>query len=386
MVPIFAARWRLPALGFGLGLAFALAAGSASLSGAPALPPQPVDGRLIPAYQSDRIWNGVTLTGGGRVFVAFPGDGPGIQLGEINADGKAVPYPDAAWNGWIAGQDQAQAPKAAFVHVNALRIGPDGKLWVVDAGAPGIGKAAVPGGARLIRFDLVKNAVEQIYPLQAGVKPKSFIDDFRFNGENVYLTDAGEPALLVLNMRTGVVRRLLDGDVSTTDHRPVMADGKVLRDEKGKPVWIHADQIEVAPDGHEVYYQPASGPMSRIAAGWLDDSTLDPATIGTYVEPWLDTPTAGGTAIDAEGSIYLTDPNHRRILKIARDKTVTTLVADPRLIWADALWIDHDGFLWIPATQMNLGKGLNNGKSEIRYPVWIYKMKIGVGPAPNDHS
>ena len=374
-------------LAFRRGLAFvALALSLVGTAPAVMQTPPPVDqldDRLIPAYQSNRIWNGVTVTPAGRIFAAFTSaEGPGLQLGEIDSTGHATPYPTAAWNGWKPGDD----PAMAFVHVNSIRIGPDGNLWVVDAGAPGIGKPTVPNGARLIRFDLVKNAVDHIYPLGAGVKPQSFIDDVRFSGNSAYLTDAGAPGLLVLNLTTGVVRRVLDGDPSMTDHRPMKADGKILRDEKGRELRLHADQLEVSADGH-LYYQPASGPMSRIAIRWLDDATLDPATLTTYVEPWIDTPTSGGTAIDAQGNIYLSDPNLRRILKIAPDKTVTTLIQDPRLVWSDAMWIDHDGFLWIPATQQNLTPGFNGGKKNgVRYPVWIYKMQIGVGPLPGDHS
>jgi sugar lactone lactonase YvrE len=376
-------RMLFSRLGFVLGLAVLSFDGG--LFAADTLPPSvdKEDARLIPAYQSNRIWNGVTATSGGRIFVAFTSaEGTGTQLGEIGANGKATPYPTVGWNAWSPGVD----PGTAFVHVNSIRIGPDGMLWVVDAGAPGIGKPSVSHGARLIRFDLAKNAVDRIYALDSAVKPDSFVDDVRFNGTSAYLTDAGAPGLLVLNLTTGVVRRVLDNDPSMTDRRPMMADGRLLRDEKGKELRVHADQIEVSADGH-IYYQPASGPMSRIESRWLDDATLDPALLTTYVEPWLDTPTSGGTAIDAQGNIYLGDANRRRILKIAPDKTVTTLIEDPRLVWSDAMWIDHDGFLWIPATQQNLTPGFNGGgKNGVHYPVWIYKMKIGVGPLPGDHS
>lgn len=59
-------------------------------------------------------------------------------------DGRFAPYPDAAWNGWTKGDD----PAKAFVRVNAQRIGPDGALWLVDTGAPGIGNPVLPGGPR----------------------------------------------------------------------------------------------------------------------------------------------------------------------------------------------------------------------------------------------
>ena len=164
------------------------------------------------------------------------------------------------------------------------------------------------------------------------------------------------------------------------------ADGRILKDKKGHDLKLHADQIEISPDGAYVYFQPASGPLARMATKWLDDASLSADELASHVENWLDTPTSGGTAIDADGNIYMGDANHRSILKITPEKKVTTLIADPRLVWSDAMWIDHDGFLWIPATQQNLTPGFNGGKSAIRFPVWIYKMQIHARPPANDHT
>jgi sugar lactone lactonase YvrE len=345
--------------------------------------PEKEDSRLVPVYRADRVWNGVATSTSGRAFASFPdADGPGVKLQELTSESKAVPYPDKKWNSWKPGASS----KSAFVHVNALRIGPDGILWVVDAGAPGIGKPAVPGAARIIGFDLATNQVSRIYPLAQATKPDSYIDDIRFNGGYGYLTDAGSPGLLVLDLKSGALRRVLDNDPSTIDSLPMMADGKLLKDEKGKELRVHADQIEISPDGKWVYYQPASGPLARIETQWLNDETLAPAELAKHVEKWLETPTSGGTAIDSDGNIYYGDANQRRILKIKPDKSIEVLVSDPRLIWSDAMWIDKYGFLWIPATQQNLTKGFTGGKEQVKYPVWIYKMQLGIHPAPNDHS
>jgi len=340
------------------------------------------DGRLIPIYQSDRVWNAITTTRDGRVFVGYPGaDRPGVQIEELLPDGTRKPFPNQAWNDWKQGAD----PKAAFVRVNALRIGPDGALWVVDAGAPGLGRV-VAGAARVLRFDLKTNALPRVYPLINVTKIKSYADDIRFNGATAYITDAGEPALIVLNLHSGKARRVLDGDPSTTDDLPILADGKVLKQQDGLGLRVHADQLEVSPDGRYLYFQPASGQMARIETRWLKKPKLSAAELASHVDRnWANTPSTGGTAIDAKGTIYTSDTNHRSILTVTPDGKISTLISDPRLVWIDAMWIDHDKFLWMPATQLNLTPGFTGGKNEVKYPVWIYKMKIGAGPAPNDH-
>ena len=159
-----------------------------------------------------------------------------------------------------------------------------------------------------------------------------------------------------------------------------------MKDKNGREVRVHADQLEVSPDGRYFYFQPASGPLARIETRWLDDPAVSPADLARHVEaPWVDTPTSGGTAIDAKGNIYMGDANRRRILKISPGRHVTTLAADPRFVWTDAMWIDRDGFLWIPAAQLNRVPDMNGGKNAVLYPVWIYKLKIGIGPSAIDH-
>ena len=99
---------------------------------------------LIPVLQSRLIFNGVATSADGRIFLPFQRQQPGqgIEVGEW-VDGQAKGFPDAAWNDFPNTGD----PAHGFVGVNALRIGPDGQLWIVDKGAPGPGKDVLPGGA-----------------------------------------------------------------------------------------------------------------------------------------------------------------------------------------------------------------------------------------------
>ena len=89
---------------------FCLSWSSLAAGPAPAELPTRTDERLVPVFQADRVWNGVTTTREGRVFVCYPSaDGTGVQAEEIWPDGGHRPYPDAAWNGWKPGQDFTRA-------------------------------------------------------------------------------------------------------------------------------------------------------------------------------------------------------------------------------------------------------------------------------------
>jgi sugar lactone lactonase YvrE len=343
------------------------------------------DSKLQPVLQTSRVWNGVTINPtDGRTFVSFnQADGPGVQLAEVLTGNVIKPYPDSAWNT----TDTTKPLSNRFVAVNAVRYGPDGLLWVVDAGAKSIGKPAVPGGGRLLSINTATNTITKIYDLRLALQPMSYVDDIRFNGPYIYITDAGAPGLIVINQTTGEIKRRLDNHYSTTNQRPMYADGKITYDEQMRQRYTHADQLEVSPNGRWLYYAPACGPLYRVGTDLLNNFSSTEDAVRSGVQLFFDGPTCGGTAISAAGNIYYADPRQRRILKVDSTGKSSVLLADKRLLWPDAMWIDNKGDVWIPATQQNLTPGFNSGKMEVKYPVWIYKYNLGSErPSPIDHK
>ena len=333
------------------------------------------DGRLKVVASSERkIWNGVTVSGDGRVFVNFPplSARPIQSVGEIGHDGKSHPYPGGDWNRWAPGKPVERA----FVGTNAVRIGPEGDLWVVDTGSPSFGAETLPDAAKIVRFSLKTNAVARIYPLGPDVALKrSYIDDIRFHGHLAYLTDAGVPGIVVLNLITGKARRVLDHDKSTTGTRPIVVDGETVRGPDGEPLLLNTDQMEVSPDGRWLYFQPLAGPMYRIETRWLDDAMVPPSDVATHVAFWYDTPPLGGTAIDASGNLYLEDLTSDSILKLSPEQKITTILKDNRLHWMDAPWI-KDGWLYIPEAQIDRAGQFHRGQSQIHWPLHVYGLNL----------
>ncbi len=247
----------------------------------------------------------------------------------------------------------------------------------MDRGGPGIGKPLVPSGPKLIRINVGTNKVERIYDLASVTRSWSFVDDVRFHGATAYLTDAGSPGLIVLDLNSGRGRRVLDGHPSTVAQTPLVAEGKVLRDPQGKPVNIHADQLEVSPGGEWLYYQACSGGLWRIGTKFLEDTSLTAAQLSSHTGPFAETSSTGGTAIAANGTIYLSDVDKKRILTISPNGNISTLIEDPRLIWVDAMWIDDAGNLLMPAAQLSRTAGLNGGSDSVQQPITLYRLKIG---------
>src|SRR6266481_3165586 len=283
---------------------------------------------VVSALTLPRPAHDITVSKDGRIFMMMA-DAPWL-VEWVNGELRA--YPDAGWN-----DPKAPDHSHALVRPNSLRIGPDGLLWAVDAGQPGVDH----GGPKFVAFDLDANALVRSYPLDAGAVAGSFYDDFRFNGRNVYFTDIGHGAIVVLNLDTGALRRTLDGAPSTKGTRPMIVEGEEL--------------------------PPVFG-LGRI----IDTER------GKHVQFWADTHTTGGTAIDAEGSIYASDPDKLQLLKIDPTGKISTFAADPRMLFVDEMWIDEKGFLWMPAVQLN--RVLFEGGPPPQRPFQVLKVQTGQRP------
>ncbi|KAJ5122881.1 hypothetical protein N7448_008978 [Penicillium atrosanguineum] len=332
---------------------------------------------------------GISTTPEGRRFIVYArfldgSTGPQVVEWKHNS---TTPYPDVEWNSYRPGKD----PTTHFVRVNAQRIGPDGALWVVDTGSPDYGiPVLLPGGPKLVQVDLDTNKVARVYPMANVSQPNSFLDDVRFHSATgkAYLTDAGAPGLIVLDLESGVAQRMLEDGTSTRGYMPISAEGTLVHGPGGMLEYIYADQLEVSPDGRWLYYQPCSGGMSRIETSHLDKAFYNSSmrfNMGQYVQPYAHTASTGGTAIDADGNIYISDTDRLAIQWIAPNGTVSTLLQDPRLIWIDAMWIDTHGILWMPSAQLSRGIPFNNGVNGISKPVHIYTIDIGKEPPVIDH-
>lgn len=328
------------------------------------------------------ITNGVAIAPGGRIFLVIAKQkGQDVpQLAEY-VGGQLKPYPDASWNGWKPGSDATHM----WVHANSVRFGPDGTLWVVDFGSPGLGESEVKHGPKLVAMNIATGQVTNIVYLDSVVKSSSAVDDVRFDGDHAYLTDAGWPGLIVVHMPDGKLRRVLNDQPSVTAQKPLRAEGHELQDKHGKPIYFHADQLEVSPDGKLLYWQPCSGPTSVIETRYLNDEAMPDSERAKHVRLFLNNGTAGGTAIDAKGNLYVSDTEHDAVLKVSPEGKAETLVQDPRLVWVDAMWITPDGRLWMPAAQMSHTPSFNDGKSEVHYPMQVFTVPIGDGPSPIDH-
>ncbi|KNG90524.1 hypothetical protein ANOM_001495 [Aspergillus nomiae NRRL 13137] len=334
-------------------------------------------------YSLERATQGISISANGRKFLSqrYSTTEPPLAV-ELLSDNTTVLYPNAAWNSYNASNPSSN-PRETFVSIDGARIGPDGRYWLVDGGSQGIN-----GSTKLVGVNLRSDEVDKIYYLDDIKADDSGIDDVRFNaaGDVAYLSDTAG-ALLVLNMTTGNGVRVLADDDSAAAWFPMMYNGTLVPGYggDGSTLAVGLDQIEVSPDGIYLYYQPCNGGLYRIKTSYVD-ATLTNATLaaslGDYAEPFALTPSTGGTTIDGDGNIYVSDTNLLAIWKVTPEGRATILVQDDALLWTDLMWVTADKKLWLPASQMRPGSDglMADG------PNYIFTYPIDAGPSPIDHA
>jgi sugar lactone lactonase YvrE len=348
-----------------------LAVAFLTLAGAPALAqvrdtpaPSPPAPNLTPpaklqlvAHFPDQQITGVAVADDGRVFVNLPRwtvDVP-ISVGVLK-DGAIAPYPDAAWNGWR--NSTHVSPADHFVCVQSVVADGLGSLWVLDPAAPAM-SGPVKGGPKLVRIDLKTNKVVKTIRFDGSLAPAgSYLNDIRFSpdGKIGYISDSGvQGAILVVDLTTGIGRRVLAGDKSTQADPSVTVTigGHALQRPDGRRLQIGVDGIAVSGDGGYLYYQALVGKaLYRVPTASLLDAHLTPAQLSAKVERVQASHPADGLWIDSQNRLYVTNPETDSIESAMPGKALTTLARDKRLLWPDSFAQGPGGTLYISASHI----------------------------------
>jgi sugar lactone lactonase YvrE len=333
-------------------------------------------GLRVAAESNSMIWNAVVVDRG-RVIVGGPrwSGSKGPPLAKLDGNGIPVPYPDEAWNAWRDGDDV----EAAFVNVNAVHRDREGRLWVIDSGTPVFGGEPLPGGTKAVCIDPTRDAVLRVFAFAAGVATReSYFDDIRINGEHGYLTDAGRPGVVVLDLKSGEARRVFDRHPAATasNSRNIVVDGTTVLLPDGSPLKVNSDPLEISPDGKWLYFAPLEGPWVRIETRYLDDPSIWPEALDAALEPWADLPPIVGSTMDDNGELYFTDLAECALKRLHVDGTIATIVRDPVLHWIDAPFIDEKRAIWLPVPQLDRAPMFNQGVSKIEWPVRLYTYQL----------
>lgn len=334
--------------------------------------------RLEEAVSTDRYQPvGLTFTRSGRMFVTFPKWSDTYQYGvvEVLKDGTRRPFPNEAWNHW-----NPSAPRDHFISAQAVVVDADDNLWILDPANPNLGKA-IPAGVKLLKVDAKTNQVVQTYRFEDLPLDKAGLNDVQVDARRqvAYLTDPNRAALVVLDLKTGKSRTLLEKHSSTlADSSFVLTiDGKAVRDQSGKPFSSNVNGLALTADGTYLYFRPITQPrLFRIPTSVLRDPRLTPAQVGEQVEALGLVGVSHGMIADTAGNVYLGDSGDKTIRRYTPSGKLETLVTDPRLLWPDSFAVGPDGYLYVTAAQYHRLPKWNGGENRVTLPFWVFRVKL----------
>jgi sugar lactone lactonase YvrE len=314
----------------------------------------------------------VTVSATGRVFATFHPEGsPPISVFEL-VDGTPVAYPPGGLPGDLAYQS-----------VLSLRVDRKNRLWVLDYGRYGLGTA------RLLAFDLATGALVQRHDFPAKIAlPGSMLNDFQVapDGRHVYIADASLfaqiPAIIVYDVR----RRNRTGFSSTRigvgrGYAPVV-QGTRMEFFGLFTVRPGVDSIALDDAGEWLYFASVtSRHMYRVRAADLHDARIPWRELESRVEKFAEKTMSDGIAIDAAGTLYLSDLEHSAVVSLGQDRALRTLVKDERLRWPDGFAFGPDGSLYLTCSALHqvILKSPAEIASNAPYQIWRLRLDAAAG-------
>lgn len=316
----------------------------------------------------------ITITPEGRIVVSqHQFYSPQLRVVEVLPGGATRPFPSDRWSRDIGPEG------IGLEAVLGLRSDPDGVVWMLDNGS------APP---RIVAWDTRAGALHRIIHLPAPATiPGSFHNDLAVDPlhQAIYIADiAAAPdaaALVVVDLRTGFARRLLQGHVSTAAEDVSMrVEGQPLRARRGETieeprVGINPITIDVAYAW--VYYGAMHGTaLYRVRTLDLLDAALSSEALAARIERCGDKPPSDGISIDAAGNVYVTDTGASGIGVVAPDGSYRLLFRDEeRLCWPDGVSAGPDGFMYVTVNKLHRTAALNAGVHASQPPYYIVRFR-----------
>jgi len=320
------------------------------------------------AVVSEQPIGNVAVSAEGRLFYTIhPESSPtGPKLYEWK-EGKAVAYPDEA------------VQTKLFETPLGLVVDTLNRLWVIDPANHGIGKPA------LTAFDLQTNTVVHRYEFHADIAPLgSFLQDLQISSDGrwIYIADVGfwakRPGIVIYDVEKRTAQRRLNR------HESVYPQNWLIRNQIKDISYLGGllemktgvDGLALSLDDKWLYYGAMNHQtLYRVPTQVLQDAQKTDAAIKDAIEAMGTKPLNDGFSIDENNTVYITDVEHQAVMTMATDGSLSTLVKDERIRWADSLSFGPDGWLYVADSAIpHLAlQSKEHHASNAPYYIWRFK-------------
>ena len=310
--------------------------------------------KLEPAAHSQWMANQVALTSKNVMFLGCPRSNASQQtpsLARRNEDGTMSAFPGNGWNEWKPGDDGREA----FIYLNSVHIFADDTVWCVDQGSvngEGFDKDLAmpkPGAQKLVQLDPVSGDILKVIRFDDTILPPGAkMNDLRFHGSVMYITDSGLGAIIVHDLETGLTLRRLSG-------KPQMVTGDrtvTLAMQPGAPEEVfhppNSDMIEITADGQWLYWATPIGPLYKIQTRLLRNKDLTDVALAGHVQHVADIEFSSGCIMDDLGNIYFCETKTGHVTLLTPSGQKVTLTSNPALLRPDGAFIAADRRFYVP--------------------------------------
>ncbi len=272
---------------------------------------------------------------------------------------------------------------AALQSVLGWEIDELGRAWFLDQGHVN-DQPCIDGAQKIVCWDIKSDSlVESIkIPPEIASYKASFLNDLMVDNANgfVYIADSGiytdplEGGLIIYNMKTKQLRRVLHQHVSTQDAPDFwfkIAGKSVWRD---RPMRTGADGIALSADRKTLYWCPLTGRnLYCVDTALLKDFSTPLEVIEKAVKDLGDKGTnTDGLGADNRGFIYYTMLEGQGIgIYDPKTRLYRSFISDERMVWVDGMTFDNKGYLIFNNNRLHeLFGGELNWNDEYNLIVW----------------
>lgn len=311
---------------------------------------QPKDFKIFREMDATNAPANIAVGPDGRIFMSTHlAYGPPHKIVEVMPDGSFEPYPKAAF----------------FPEINAVLgaiVDRDGIFWFLDTiwGKDGMG--------RVIGWDTKNEKLFKIFHIPRPLIYDNFIlNDMAVDRDHnaIYIAETASDttsAILVLDIETGLVRRVLEGSkVTTPEDTQMIIRGKPLT-MQGNDAKVGINPITIDDQNEYVYFAPmTSTALYRVKTADLLDQTLDNAALEARVERYADKPMSDGITIDSADNVYISDIANSALGVITPDRKYTQLFQDDNVLdWVEGFANAGPAGIYATANKLHRSPAFNN--------------------------